>query len=254
MNELTRFEVTKKELSKGKRMKIAAVSAPIILTTLPIIFFGIIFALFSTAPPIGISILFLGAVAAAIGFISGLIISGVLTYKYSNWTMEMRERIAADGIRADEIDWFRKELKTSEKNMLGEISRKDLLLADAYRETLASRLTATRIVKSSRQELVFAKRRQNKIKYLKTEKNGEFQQEIQTDIDKISSIKKESEQMLAEAETRLQMIEAASRRGGTLADSELALKKLSARARELPLALESAKMDEEIRKEIEKEI
>ena len=59
--------------------------------------------------------------------------------------------------------------------------------------------------------------------------------------------------MLSEAEARLQMIEAAASRGGNLADSELALKKLSARSKELPLALESAKMTEEIRKELENE-
>ena len=58
--------------------------------------------------------------------------------------------------------------------------------------------------------------------------------------------------MLTEAEARLQMIEAAASRGGTLADSELALKKLSARTKELPLALESAKMAEEIRRELER--
>mgnify|MGYP001254984682 FL=1 len=59
--------------------------------------------------------------------------------------------------------------------------------------------------------------------------------------------------MLAEAESRLQMIEAAARRQGGLADSELALKKLSARSSELPLALEAAKMSEEIRLELENE-
>jgi len=49
------------------------------------------------------------------------------------------------------------------------------------------------------------------------------------------------------------MIEAAATRGGSIADSEIALKKLSARTAELPLALESAKMTEEIRLELEKE-
>jgi hypothetical protein len=49
------------------------------------------------------------------------------------------------------------------------------------------------------------------------------------------------------------MIEVASLRGSSIADSEIALKKLSARASELPLALESAKMAEEIREELEKE-
>ena len=50
------------------------------------------------------------------------------------------------------------------------------------------------------------------------------------------------------------MIEAASRRGTNLVDNELALKKLSARTADLPLALESARMDDEIRREIEKEL
>ncbi len=60
--------------------------------------------------------------------------------------------------------------------------------------------------------------------------------------------------MLTEAETRLQMIDATSRRGTNLADTELALKKLSAWTAELPIALESAKMEAEIRKELEKEL
>jgi hypothetical protein len=59
--------------------------------------------------------------------------------------------------------------------------------------------------------------------------------------------------MLSEAEARLQMIEAAVAREGSLADSELALKKLTARTAELPLALESAKISDEIRRELEKE-
>lgn len=59
--------------------------------------------------------------------------------------------------------------------------------------------------------------------------------------------------MLAEAETRLQMIESAAMRGTGMADSELALKKLSARSQSLPLALEEAKMAEEIREELERE-
>ena len=60
--------------------------------------------------------------------------------------------------------------------------------------------------------------------------------------------------MRVEAETRVQMIEAASRRGGNLADTELALKKLSARTEQLPMALESAKMEDEIRRELEQEM
>ncbi len=60
--------------------------------------------------------------------------------------------------------------------------------------------------------------------------------------------------MRVEAETRIHMIEAESRRGRNFADTELALKKLSARTQELPLALESARMEDAIRKDLEKEL
>ena len=165
----------------------------------------------------------------------------------------MRERIAADGIKAEEIEWFRKELKPSEKRALKAVSARDLLLADAYRETLASRLTATRIVRSSKRELLLAKQRQNSLKRLKSKRSDDFQAEISRDIEKINDINTEAKLMLSEAEARLQMIEAAAAREGSLADSELALKKLTARTAELPLALESAKISDEIRRELEKE-
>ncbi|MGI8884749.1 MAG: hypothetical protein ACR2IA_10970 [Pyrinomonadaceae bacterium] len=254
MNDLEpRYDVTKKDLAKGKRMKIAAWSAPVLLATAPTLIFGFLFLFFGTTPPLAATFLFLGVITAIVGLFIGLIISGVLAYRYSNWTKAMRERIAADGIRAEEVNWFINELKPIERKALKEIEAGDVLLADAFRETLASRLTATRIVKSSKQELLLAKRRQNKLKYLKSEKSKDFQVEINRDIEKISSINKEAELMLAESESRLQMIEAAAMRGGTLADSELALKKLSARTKELPLALEAAKMQDEIRRELEKE-
>jgi hypothetical protein len=57
--------------------------------------------------------------------------------------------------------------------------------------------------------------------------------------------------MLAEAEARLQMIEAAGSRGGSFSEYEVALKKLENRAGEEPLALEAAKLADEIRKELE---
>jgi hypothetical protein len=116
-------------------------------------------------------------------------------------------------------------LTTTEKKSLKEIEAKNLLLADAFRDTLAARLTATRILKSSKQELLLVERRQNKLKYLKSENSENLQIELKEDLKKLNQIKTEAEEMRIEAETRLQMIEAANRRGTNLADSELALKK-----------------------------
>ncbi len=246
-------EITKEDLSRGRRLKIGAVAAPVLLTVTPATI-GFLLLLFSAGgPPVAAVILFLGIIATVIGFATGIVIAAILAKRAANWTREMRERIAADGIKAEEIGWFTKELKAHEKRALKSISARNLLLADAFRETLASRLTATRIVQSSRRELLLAKRRQNSLKQLKSARAGEFQAAISDDIDKINKINEEAKLMLGEAEARLQMIEAAASREGTLADSDLALKKLSARTAELPLALESAKMSEEIRRELELE-
>lgn len=246
-------DITPADLARGRNLKVGAIAAPVLLTALPAVITFLLLILAASGPPVAAVILFAGVVATAIGFVTGMFILGLLVHKRSVWTREMREMIAADGIKAEEIGWFNNELKSNEKRALKAVEARDLLLADAYRETLASRLTATRIVKSSKRELLLTKRRQNSIKQLKSAKSDEFQAEIGRDLEKIGKINDEAKLMLSEAEARLQMIEAAASRGGNLADSELALKKLSARTAQLPLALESAKMADEIRLELEKE-
>ncbi len=253
MNELeTRYEVTRADLRKEKLLKVGAWIIPALLATIPALIFFVLF-LFSSATPTAFTLLFLSLATLVGGFLVGLIFTGGILYYRSNWLKTVRERIAVDGIKAQEIDWFRHELSTTEKKSLKEIEAKNLLLADAFRDTLAARLTATRILKSSKQELLLVKRRQNKLKRLKTENAKNLQTELKQDFNKLNEIKSEAEIMLMEAETRKQMIEAVNSRGTTLSDSKLALKKLSARTSELPLVLETAKMEEEIRKELEEE-
>ena len=247
------YEITAIDIARGRKLKIGAVAAPLLLSIIPAFVTFLLLLLAASGPPAAALILFFGVIATFVGFIVGLGITGVLVHKYSKWSKEMRERIAADGIRAEEINWFRNELRPNEKRALKAVEARDALLGDAYRETLASRLTATRIVRSSKRELLLAKKRQSSLKQLKSARAGEFQTEIGKDIEKIGKINEEAKLMLVEAESRLQMIEAAASRGGTLADSELALKKLSARTSALPLALESAKIAEEIRLELERE-
>lgn len=255
MNELEkRYEVTRKDLVKEKSLKYGAVASPLLLSTIPAVILFILGFIFGTTPPIAATFFFLSFISLIAGFLIGLIASGSLLYYRSKWLARIRERIAVDGIRAEEIDWFRHELTSTEKKALKEVEKRDMLLGDAFRDTLAARLTATRIKKATNRELLLAKRRQNKIKYLKSENSQNLQKEVDEDIEKLQKIKNEAEEMNIEAQTRLQMIEATARRGSDLADTELALKKLSARTVDLPLALESAKMAEEIRKELEAEL
>ncbi|MGI8668795.1 MAG: hypothetical protein ACR2J3_02995 [Aridibacter sp.] len=253
----TKYEITKKDVNKDRLLKTTAVSLPVVLSVVPALAFFIMTFIFGTTPPLAATFLFFSLVSLIVGSIVGGIGSAATMMYRSKWLGQLKEKVAIDGIKANEVRWFTKELKTEEKKALKEIKSKNLLLADAYEETLASRLTATRIVKSTGNELLLAKRRKNKLKYLKSEKVNDFKAEIEKDISNLSNIKTEAKEMLIEAESRLQMIEAASRRGNELAGNELALKKLSARTEQLPLALESAKMEEELRKkfvdEFEKE-
>ena len=249
---LQKREVTKADIARGRNLRIAGFGAPILLTALPIVFFIILSIVLSGSPIFAVSSFVLGLVFGLLGMIVGLTISAWTFYRHQNWTAEIRERIAANGIGASEIEWFRKELRPSEKRALKALKAADPLIEDAYRETLASRLTATRIVRSSRRELQAAKRRESKLKSLKPENAKRFIEELKADSKKIDSIHLEAKQMLAEAESRLEMIEAAAARGGNLADTEVALKKLASRASQLPLALEAARIHEESVLELER--
>lgn len=248
-----RYDVKKRDLTRGRNLMIGMLAAPVVTSLLPAGVLIVLMLLFGTTPPIAFIFLVLAIIAGIAGLVVGLGVTGILALRRNSWTREMREKIAADGIRAEEIEWFRHELKASEKRALKAVTATDIMLGDAYRETLASRLTATRIVRSARRELQLMRRRENKVKLLRSSSAKQFQMEIANDIQKIENIQSEAKLMLAEAETRLQMIEAAAVRSSGIADSELALKKLSARAAELPLALEEAKMTAEIRAELEAE-
>ena len=213
-------------------------SAPFVRGGIPAALLLILMFIFGVTPPAAAVFFFLALIFGIAGAVTGLGVSGYLAYRKSDWLKQMRERIAADGIRAEEIDWFKNEMSSAEKRALKDIQATNLLLVDAYRETLASRLTASRMIRSSRRELLLMQRRQNKVKQLRSRTADTFQQEIANDVSKIKEISEKAKTMLAEAETRLQLIEAAAVRGSSIAGSELFLKKLSARNADLPVALE----------------
>ena len=250
---LSKYDVTARELARGRNLKIAAWASPFVLTGVPAIVTLALTFLAGSSPPLAATIFFLGMLVTLVMFLASLGMSGFFGYRYGRWKEETRERMAADGIKAEEVDWFRHELRPGEKRALRGITAQDALLADAYRETLASRLTASRIIKSSRKELNAAQKRHTKLRSLNSQRGPEFQEQAQEDIKRLAGINNDAKAMLIEAESRLQMIEAAAMRGGGLADSELALKKLSARTSELPIALEAARMHQEAVAELEKD-
>lgn len=246
------YEITRKDIAKDKILKIGAWSLPFILSIIPGLI-SFVFFLLTTETTTAAVWLFLTIASFIGGFVVGLGISGGLMFYRSRWLTEVRERLAVDGIKAEEVEWFKHELTAAEKRSLQEVEAKNLLLGDAFRDSLAARLTATRIQKSAKQELALIKRRQSKLKYAKSENSATFQEELGKDFEKLTNIQKEAESMRVEAENRMHQIEKAARHGTNFSETDLALKKLSARTAELPLALESARMEEEIRKELEKD-
>jgi len=250
---MPRYDITTADLKHRRRLTAGAIAAPALLSLIPAVITILLLLIVAGGPPVAAVILFFGVIATALGLLAGSVISAILLQRRATWTRDMRERIASDGIRAEEIEWFRKEMRSSEKRALKAVESGDVLLGDAYRDALASRLTATRIVRSSKRELQLAKRRQGMLKQLNSAQAEDFREEVVRDIEKISSVADQAKAMLIESEARLQMIEAAAARGGSIADSELALKRLASRSAELPLALESARMTDEVRRELEAE-
>jgi hypothetical protein len=246
------YEITRKDVAKDKFLKLGAWSFPFILSAIPALIFFLLFLL-ASVPTQAAVWLFFTIVALIGGFILGLIVSGGLMLYRSRWLAEVRERLAVDGIKAEEVEWFKHELTAAERRSLQEIEGRNLLLGDAFRDSLAARLTATRIQKTAKQELALIKRRQSKLKYSKAENSKTFQEELGKDFEKLSQIQREAEAMRLEAENRMHQIETAARHGTNFSETELTLKKLSARTSELPIALESARMEEEIRRELEQD-
>lgn len=252
MTKLERYELTKRDYLKNRSLVWSASLSPVALALPPFALFLILF-LFSGSTSSAALYFFLALVGLGVGFAIGILLMIALFVYRNHWLKHLRERLAVDGIKTSEVDWFKNELTTAERQSLKELEGSNRLLADAYRETLASRLTAARILKSTKQELQLVGRRQNKLKYLKNENSKSLSEELNADKDRLEKVRKEADELLAESKTRLEMIEAAARRGTNLIGNEQALERLLARTQELPLALQAAKIEEEVRREMENE-
>ncbi|MCV4677072.1 hypothetical protein OFC08_29735, partial [Escherichia coli] len=93
---------------------------------------------------------------------------------------------------AEYVDWFRSEMRPAERRALAAMKSADPIIEDAYRETLASRLTASRILRSVRSEIAATRRRENKLKQIHRGNAGRYLAEIAKDREKIEAIQTEA--------------------------------------------------------------
>lgn len=190
------------------------------------------------------------------GSIAGFIIAMLLLLYRARRQKKRRDQLAADGITAAELAWFMPELMSAERKTLKRLERQNLLLADAYRETLALRLTATRVLTRAKRELVEVEKRRRQLadNNAATEAKADLQKELQGDGDRLEAMRQATQKREAEINLRLQAIEALAARSASEAETEIALARLDAARGTVPLALEAAKLEQDSRQQAQQEL
>jgi len=222
-----------------------------LLTLAPPLFF--LFFYFTATEDTAIYLL-LAMTSMALGSASGLIVAIALLFYRGHWRKGLRERLAADGITAREIPWFISQLTTVERRALQQIRRQSPALADAYCETLALRLNASRVVATANRELLSVRQQINRATRIKGADTSALLQDLELDRERLETIKSEGRRNLGQAETRLQTIEAAASRGSGWSETNLLLQRLDEGNNNPPLALETARMEQQIRQDTEREM
>jgi hypothetical protein len=123
------------------------------------------------------------------------------------------------------------------------------LLADAYLETLASRLTASRIIGRSKRELLRVERRLNRARTLGTPEAKALEQDLTQDHEKLKHLLGQANDHLVKARTRLQVIEATASRKLTEGETDLMMQRLGSAQDQLPLVLEIAQLEQQMLRE-----
>jgi hypothetical protein len=193
--------------------------------------------------------LLLAGLSLTIGFALGLVIAAILLIYRRSWLSKLRDRLASDGITANEVVWFRPELTSAERKSLAEIERSNPLLADAYLETLANRLTAARIMSRSRREMLKVERQINRARMLRTPESAALQQDLAEDHKQLKTLHEQAGDHLIKTKTRLQIIEATASRKLNAGETQMMMQRLGNAQDQLPLVLEIAQLEQQILRE-----
>jgi uncharacterized membrane protein len=183
------------------------------------------------------------------------VVAAALVFLYRRfWERRLRERLAADGVTADELSLFAAELSAAQRRTLREMEAQNPLLADAYRETLAARLTAARVLKRAGGDAEQVERRLQSVSGLQAAGRAELEQDLHRDRVRLERVRREADEHARELDARLQMIEAIASRDASQAETELALKRLGSVRENRPLMLDSIREGQEALEEIEREM
>jgi hypothetical protein len=210
---------------------------------LPLLFLVLFFV--STSTDSAAFYLLLSFGSLGLGLVVGLLVVISFWLYRRKWNLRLRDRLAKDGITAAEVAWFQSELSSEEKKTWLELEKMNPLLADAYCETLAARLTATRISARAQGEMLRIERQINRTRHLREADTTSLMRDLLADRRKAELVRNEAKMRLAEAKARLQTIDAVARRALSQTETNLMLQRLSASQDQLPLVLEMARLEHE---------
>ena len=221
------------------------------MVSLPVpIVFLVLFLAAGTTEAAAIYLL-LSFVSLGLGLVVGLLVLFMLLFYRRRWQSRFRDRLASDGITAAEVPWFTSELSSEERKTWGELKQKNALLADAYCETLAARLTATRIIARARGETLKVERQINRTRNIRGVDTTKLLADLLSDRQRSDELRKEAAVRLSETKARLQTIEAAANRSLSQTETDVMLRRLAASQEHFPLALEIANLEEAALREID---
>jgi hypothetical protein len=217
---------------------------------LPAYFF---FRYFTATEAVG-EYLLLALTSLGVASFFGLLAALAVVFYRRLWERRLRDRLASDGVTADELSWFTPELTAAERRSLKHLSAQNPLLADAYRETLAARLTAARLLAHARAEAAAVERRLQSAAALPAESRRQLEDDLHEDRARLARVQGEAAEHHREAEARLQTIEAMAERDASRDETELALQRLGSLRENVPLGLTAARLEQEARDEVEREM
>lgn len=241
-------KLEKRDVTMARVLKVAP-WVSVVATSLPGPILFLFLFLTTTATDSAAVYLLVAGLSLAVGFFLGLLIAAILFIYRRKWLSKLRDRLASDGITADEVVWFRSELTSAERSALDEIQQSNPLLADAYLETLASRLTASRIISRTRHEILRVERRLNRARSLRVGETANLQEDLTADRERLDQLRQHATQHLARAKARLQEIEATASRKLNEEETDLMMQRLGASQDHLPLVLEIAQLERQSLKE-----
>jgi hypothetical protein len=243
-------------MTAGERLKAALLRwSPLLVFLLlalpPPAYF--LFCYFTATEAVG-EYMLLALTSLGLASIFGLLAAFAVVLYRKFWERRLREKLAADGVTAGELSWFMSEVTAGQRRALKEMGRRNPLLADAYRETLAARVTAARVLARARAEAAVVEGRLRSAARLTAPNRGELEEDLRKDRARLARVQGEAAEHYREIEARLQIIEAMADRDASQAETELALRRLGSVRENLPLGLTALRLEQDAREEVEKEL